>query len=95
MSLGSFDKQPREILDYDLDYTDWLPDGDSVESAAVLIDPSDSTLEVISVFINSPRVKIWVRLGTDRITYNLTVLMTSHEGRLKESEFKIKVRDTS
>lgn len=92
MSLGSFTKQPVEVVDYDLDYTDWLTAGDNVASAVVTVDIVGLTID--SVLINDPRVKIWISGGTDKITYKLTVTTTTDEGRVKQNEFKVKVKDS-
>lgn len=91
MNLGNFTKQPVEVKDYDLDYTDWLTASDNVESATVTVEPAGLTVE--SVFVNDPRIKIWVSGGTDATQYKLTVTMTSADGRVKQDEFKIRVKD--
>lgn len=92
MNLGSFTKQPVEVVDYDLDYTDWLTAGDNVASAVVTVDINTLTIDM--VLINDPRVKIWVSGGTDKITYKLTVTTTTDEGRVKQDEFRIKIKDS-
>lgn len=92
MNLGSFNKQPVEVVDYDLDYTDWLTAGDNVASSVVTVDIVTLTIDM--VLINDPRVKIWVSGGTDKITYKLTVTTTTDEGRVKQDEFRIKVKDS-
>ena len=56
MILGTFKKQPVEVVDYDIDYVDWLTAGDNVASATVTVVPSGLTIG--SVLINDPRVKI-------------------------------------
>jgi len=91
MNLGNFTKQPVEVKDYDIDYSEWLTAGDNVQSATVVVTPAGLTVE--SVFVNDPRVKIWVSGGTDTLQYKLTVTMTSADGRVKQDEFKIRVKD--
>lgn len=91
MNLGSFNKQPVEILDYDIDYSEWLTPGDNVESARVEVTPQG--LLVDATYINDPRVKVWVSGGTHGSAYKLTVTMTTADGRRKQDEFRIKVKD--
>ena len=91
MNLGNFNKQPVEIIDYDIDYSEWLTPGDNVQAASVEVVPVGLTVE--STFINDPRVKIWVSGGTTGTTYKLTVTMTSDDGRIKQDEFRLKVKD--
>lgn len=91
MNLGNFTKQPVEVKDYDIDYSEWLSAGDNVESATVTVSPTGLTVD--AVYINDPRIKIWLSGGTDGAAYKLTVTMTSADGRIKQDEFKIKVKD--
>lgn len=91
MNLGSYSKQPVEVLDYDIDYSQWLTAGDNVESVTVGIAPPGLVLE--STFINDPRVKLWLSGGENGARYKLTVTMTSADGRVKQDEFNLKVKD--
>jgi len=91
MNLGNFTKQPVEVIDYDIDYSEWLTPGDNVESAAVTVEPAGLTIE--STFINDPRVKIWVSGGSNGTQYKLTITTTTADGRVKQDEFKIRVKD--
>ena len=91
MNIGNFSKQPVEVKDFDIDYSEWLTTGDNVESAPVVV--ATTGLTVNSVFVNNPRIKIWVAGGTDGTQYKLTVTMTTADGRVKQDEFKIKVKE--
>lgn len=91
MNLGNFTKQPVEVKDYDIDYSEWLTSGDNVQSATVTVVPTGLTVD--AVYINDPRIKVWLSGGTDGTAYKLTVTMTSADGRIKQDEFKIKVKD--
>lgn len=91
MILGSHTKQPPEVLDYDVDYSEWLTAQDNVESATVAIQPPGLTVD--NVFINDPRVKIWLSGGTNGVTYKVTVTTVTADGRTKEDEFKVRVKD--
>jgi len=84
--------QPDESLDYDLDYTDWLTTNDNVSSATVAVTPADE-LAATLVQINDPRVKVWLEGGVDGTTYKVSVTMTTADGRVKQDEFKIRVKE--
>lgn len=92
MIIGNFVKQPADVVDYDIDYSEWLTDGDNVESATVDVTPEGLTVE--SIFVADPKLKIWVSGGVNGITYKLTVTTTTADGRIKQDEFKLKVKDT-
>ena len=93
MALGIDTKQPAELLDYDVTYEDWIPDGDTVVSATVTVTTADDSLTVTKVEIMTPIVKVWISGGISGTTYKITVLATTAEGRTKEAEFKLRVRD--
>lgn len=91
MNLGNFSKQPAEVVDYDIDYSEWLTAGDNVQSAVVDVSPSGLTVD--SVFVNDPRVKIWLAGGTHGTQYKLSVTTTTADGRIKQDEFRVRVKD--
>ena len=91
MRLGSFIKQPVEVIDYDIDYSQWLTVGDNVQNCEVTVEPSGLVID--AVFINDPRVKIWVSDGTNGVIYKVTATTTTADGRVKQDEFRVKVKD--
>jgi hypothetical protein len=101
MILGTFSKQPVDRYDYDIDYSEWLTERDNVESVVVSILPNEDLmdpvpvdkLEVLSVTVMDPIVKLWIDGGRNGITYKVTLTMTTADGRIKQDEFKLKVKD--
>ncbi len=89
-NIGSFKQQPAEVLDYDIDFSEWIPEGDTITAAALTVEP---TGPVVTYAISSPRVKVWFYDGTNGTTYKITVQATTNDNRVKEVEFKIKVKD--
>ncbi len=88
--IGSQKQQPSETLDYDIDFSDWLPAGDVITTVQLSVDQAGLTL---SYALQSPKVKVWCSGGTNGITYKITVKATTNDGRVKEVEFKLKVKD--
>lgn len=98
MILGTFHKQPSEVKDYTISYSDWLAGtGDSVDDATVTVvctsDQSDIALIVNSVNISPTSVTVWLSGGTDRRKYKVTVQASTVGGRIDESEFLVMVKD--
>lgn len=93
--VETFDKQPSEAKDYDLDYSEWLTgyDTDSVLSATVSVTGDDAALVVQDPVVNGNRVKLWVSAGTDGNGYKVEVTTTTAEGRIKEDELMFYVRE--
>ena len=101
MLLGKFQKQPAETLDYDIDFTEFLSDGDTLVTSGnppvpsplnVTVSPSGLTLGPTLVIGNSI-VKQWVSGGTDGQRYKITLTATSNAGRVKQVEFTVRVKE--
>ena len=88
--MKTFYKQPHDKLDYDVDYSDWLVGTDELVGATVTTD-GDVTIE--SYTTNSNFVKIWISGGTNGKTSKITCVAETADGRLKEKDFKIKVKE--
>jgi hypothetical protein len=94
-------KQPVERVDYDIDYSEWLTTNDNVESVVVTVFPDelamtpvpDSRLHILTAVVIDPIVKLWIEGGRNGVTYKVTLTMTSADGRIKQDEFKLKVKD--
>lgn len=90
MIIGRPIKQPVDVQDYDIDYSQWLPEGDSLVSAEVDV-PTGITLE--TYIVTSPIVKLWVAGGTAGQSYKFQVIGTTDFGRVKETELVVKVKE--
>lgn len=97
MILAKYEKQPAEVKDYDIDYSEWLgPVGDTVASTTAIVTSVTEavpTLEIDSIMDSSTAVKLWISGGTGGVSYKVTVQMTTAGGRLDESELVFKVKD--
>ncbi len=90
--MNLFQKQPADQLDYDLDFSDWLTSTDTI-TGAVAVSSVPTELQVLSVAISGSNVKIWIAGGVTGSTYKVTSTISTDEGRIKELEFKIRVRE--
>lgn len=90
--LAILTKQPADQLDYDVDYGRWLPDGDAVTMAETAVEPAGD-LVIDSVQITDQVVKVWTSGGADGATYKVVVTASTSGGRIKQTEFRIRVRD--
>lgn len=102
--MKTFPKQPGERLAYDIDLTDWfqgLIDVDEIDSATLDVVSAtvgsvlSLTASLNSIFLGTPPtiVKVWVEGGTDGVDYQLTVRATTTQGRIKEVDFRVRVRE--
>lgn len=107
-TLATYDKQPWESKDYDVDYSTWLGaisdelSGVVASVSVVTVDgvtPEETaTLEVDEVEITATTAKVWVSGGTSGQRYKVTLRATTQGlgasyPRKDESELVFKVRD--
>lgn len=104
--MSTFKKQPLDVLDYDVDMSEWFSSipGDDIDSVEIIITSlveEEPTLvagplphkPVILLGAEPVRFKIWLGGGTDYVDYKVTCIITTEQDRKKEVELKIKVRD--
>lgn len=97
MILDRKEKQPIEVKDYPIDYTDWLDSGDVLVDATAtvvcLTTPSNTSLTVTNITLSPTAVSVWLSGGTNGERYKVSVNATTQGGRLDQSEFLVKVKD--
>lgn len=100
MILDTKEKQPVEVKDYPIDYSDWLAEisgGDTLSSAvSVAVCVSDATntaLIVNKTVLSSNKASVWLSAGTSGQKYKVTVTVQTVGGRTDQSEFYVKVKD--
>jgi len=104
--LATFTKQPNDVLDYDVDMTDWFQSIplDEIQSVAVTVTSYQEVTPTLVVGptphpateqdgANAVRFKVWLGGGTDQTDYVVTCVVLTEQDRRKEIDFKIKVRD--
>ena len=95
--IGKDIKHPLEIDDWDVDYADWMPSGDGVDfittSVRVLSGPDTTPLVVDKTQATAKTVKVWLSGGADGAKYRVQVTCNTMNGRVKEAEFDIAVKE--
>lgn len=90
--LGSFTKQPREVLDFDISYATVLAGrSDTITGVTVEVTPAGLTLGTPVVTAGVAKVK--VSDGTDGISYKVTALATSSATLVYEDEITVLVEE--
>lgn len=88
--IAKITQQPNDRLTYDIDFGEWIPSGDVVTTAVVSVDPVGLTA---SYALQHPIVRLWLSDGTNGSTYKVTILASTAEGRQKEVEVQVKIRE--
>lgn len=97
MILATYEKQPAEYKDYDIDYSQWLTPADdtiSLVTTTVTSTTEASPTLVVNLIQNTVYFsKLWVAGGTTGVKYKITVRMTTLDGRIDESELIFNIKD--
>ncbi len=89
--LETFKKQPADVQDYDIDFSEWLAGfSDSPASHAVEV---ETGITLDNHELAGSIVKVWLSGGVDGNTYKVTVRLTTVGGRTYEVEIRVKVKE--
>lgn len=91
MKLGTVTQQPAERLSYTIDYSQFLTDGDNVQTATAAVSPAGLTVDTVSVL--DPRVRFFVEGGTTGERYKVTVNVATADGRQLQDELIFKIKE--
>lgn len=84
-------KAPADVLDYDVDFGRWLPDGDVITEATAVV--TGSSVSIHQIDASETVARIWLAGGAPDETGNVTVTVTTHQGRVKNTGFKIRIKE--
>lgn len=90
MTFETYVKDPKAVLDYAFDWTDWLADGETISSYVVEVETGlteDSNGVLLGV------VTVWLSGGTAGETYKVACTITTSEGRIDERTIEIDVQN--
>ena len=89
--LAKFTKQPVEVQDYDIDFTEYLESlNDTAQSHVAVADPGVS---IMASSLTSGVVKVFLAGGLDGQQYKVSATITTAGGRVKQGDVMIKVRE--
>lgn len=91
MKLGTVTQQPAERLSYTIDYSQFLTDGDNVQTATAAVSPVGLTVDTVSVL--DPRVRFFVEGGTTGVRYKVTINVETADGRQLQDELIFKIKE--
>ncbi len=92
MFRASPPQQPADVQDYDIEFAEWFPPGDEIAAVALKVTPAMPMPP--SYAITSQRVKVWVYAGgTSGIKYQISIAATTNDGRVKEVELVVPIKE--
>jgi len=82
------EKDPYAVLDYTLDWTNWMPDGDTISTISV---SADTGITVDSTSNTDYIVTAYISGGTAGTIYNVEYRIVTANGLQDSRNFRIKV----
>lgn len=98
MILATYEKQPVEAKDYDVDYSPWLTQiSDSIDVATSTVvcitDATDTSLLIDQTLAMATSIKLWMRGGTSGNKYKVTLTVTTLGQRIDQCELVFKIKE--
>lgn len=84
-------KDPHEVLDYDIDWSDQMTDDTDTISSSTWTVPAGITKDSDSE--TTTRTKVWLSGGTAGETYSLLNRIVTAGGRTMDQTVKLKMKD--
>lgn len=91
MTLDTVTKAPSDLLDYDFDFSRWMPSTDRIVAATAEID--GSTAIVSRVDTDDTKARIWVSGGSSGDNGAIIVTITTFEGRAKRVAATLRIKE--
>jgi len=89
--IGKFVKQPAEILDYDVDYTEWF--SNRTDTPVSFTYTADLGITVVGAVRTGTVIKFILGGGTVGTKYKIQVRLTTAAGLVKEADFTVAVKE--
>ena len=91
MSLGLKMKDPDAVLDYEIDWSDWLTDGETILTSTWSIDSSDLAKKVATH--DGTTTTIWLTGGTEGTAVRVENHVVTSEDREDDRSFVIQLKE--
>ncbi len=87
-------KDPDSVLDYGMDWSNWLPDGDVIQSSNWIMEAvvNSGALTIDSDSFDDNFTVVWLSGGEDGAVYNITNRITTVQGRTQDQSVGISIR---
>ena len=90
--MSAFTKDPDAVLDYKVDWSEWLPSGDTITASTWI--SSDPTVLVIDAdTFTTTTATVWLSGGEVRRKYTVTNRITTDGGRTDDRSITIRIAE--
>ena len=91
MSLALLMKNPGDVLDYDVSFDEWLTGDDRIQDWEATV--ADSTAVIDRGDYTDRSVRLWISGGADGDTAQISLTVTTAQGRTKVACFKLRIKE--
>lgn len=92
--VGTVRQQPADVQDYDIDFSEWFPVDDQIVSAGISVTPPMPLPPSYAISPSGQVIKVWVyEGGTSGTTYQVSLKATTNDGRVKEVELRVRIKE--
>lgn len=88
--MARFTKDPDAVLDYKIDWSRWLPEGDTVSASSW---DAASGVTVDSSTFDDTSTTVWLSGGTEGTSYTVTNHIVTEGGREDDRTITIAVKE--
>lgn len=89
--LGRYVKQSAEILDYDVDFSEWMEGRTDTPASFIVV--AEDGITVVGSSLTGNVVKVVLSGGVAESSYKITVRLTTSLGLVREADFKVSIKD--
>lgn len=93
MALKKFVKDPQEVLDYTIDWSQWLVTNDTITAASVTAPSGITVTSPVAIQHTTTATTVWVSGGTAGSSYDIAVHVTTNGGRQGERSITIQCKE--
>jgi len=84
-------KDPDAVLDYFFDWSEWLQDGELIETSTYIVAGS-ATLELFDETIDGGHTKFWARGGDAGDVAKVTNRVSTNQGRVDDDTATLRIK---
>lgn len=89
-------KQPDEVLDYTFDFSRWLTAGDEITSATSSVTSTEGgTVAIDNTDHDDTTATVWMSAGIDAETATVKVQIITAQGRTKDANFRLRIKEVT
>ena len=89
-----YTKDPDAVLDYSIDWSAWLPTGDTITASTYTVNSDAADAIVVDdTSFNTTTTTVWLSGGVAGQTYTVTNHITTSAGRQDDRSLTIKIKE--